>query len=74
MSKYSAWFPMKAKPIRAGVYEILDPFGRHWFSFWNSDGWHGGWSDIAYAATQTFYVHDDIGGNDKWRGLAEKPE
>ena len=66
------WFPIGMLPTRAGVYELVTPQGRHWWSLFDGSHWRGYWSTPQRAA-ETGNLPSPMYEEDKWRGLAYDP-
>lgn len=76
MSKYTPWFPGRAKPVREGVYQRrLNLRSRRGapditYSLWrNGEWWFSEVSPHAAARVRTHSSYQDA----PWRGLAEDP-
>ena len=75
MRKYTPWFDAYINRVRVGFYEVNRPGISKGFPVQSILMWHGsGWTHTVHSSNGRFpHENASMCGNDKWRGLAEKP-
>lgn len=73
--RLTEWFPPHVKPVRVGVYEVVDSDGElGWYAFWN--GKKFGYRCWKSPQSAFYRRHESTWQPNfaKWRGLADNPE
>jgi hypothetical protein len=75
MEELTPWFFPKVNPEKIGVYQVHDMPNDDdlYFSYFDGEKWHGGWTSIDRAYTNREHPDTAPGPYKGWRGLASDP-